>query len=555
MKRFFAIVLAALMALCGAACGKEEDTDASGRDILRIFIINGNYLEGAKKDSAWELIEEKTSTSLRIEGAVNNADYYTRLSPMLNSGKNMPDVFFSVPSGTDNAYFNWADQKTGILYNIDELLLGRESEFPYLSAVLYSDKYGNIKYDGAHTLIPAPSGNSGWAIYYRGDWLIKIGYYTEDESGNKIARPPQTIEEFEDVCRKFATMDPDGNGKNDTWAMAPQNSMHCLNPLYHAFGTPTDWDINAQGEVSFMYADEHFKDFLGWYAGLYEDGVIYPQCYTLNEAGERKMFEEGKTGIVITNGGEACLWVAKPCEEVFGYGTVVCGPAPVGTANLGQEGSGGFSDWGGWWGGFSITKACSNPDAALRLFDYLLSPEGGMTMNYGIEGVHYDMEDGEVVANIENRQKEPEGTFKTVNDLDGNAVLQGRHRFSGILGGYPVDWDYFDETGIFRCFSDNASLDIRYASLMDVQDELRKEHTTNLLNFTDIPTVIIRKQLIIQDKLSTYALNAFTGRKNLTSDWEAVLAECDSQGMQEVKASLKEAAEAAGILDKLREGV
>ena len=87
---------------------------------------------------------------------------------------------------------------------------------------------------------------------------------------------------------------------------------------------------------------------------------------------------------------------------------------------------------------------------------------------------------------------------------------------------------------------------------MDVHEEVRTEHSTNLLNFTDIPLIVLRKQLIIQDKMSTYALNAITGKKNLTSDWTAALAECNAQGMQEVCATLKQGAIDAGILDKLK---
>ena len=264
------------------------------------------------------------------------------------------------------------------------------------------------------------------------------------------------------------------------------------------------------------------------------------------------MFEEGKTGIVITNGGEASLWVAKPCEEVFGYGKVTCGAPPVGTAQLGKEGSRGFSDWGGWWGGFSITKSCANPDAVLRLFDYLLSPEGGMVKNYGLEGLHYDMADGRIVANLENRQKEPQGTFTAINDADDASVLAGKYRFAGILGGNPIDWTHYDQTGTFRLYKDNRTFDGRYAALMDLQDALMVTHSTALLNFTDIPTVVMRKQLSIQDKMKTYAINAVTGRKNLTSDWDAALADCERSGLSDVKLMLAANAEEAGILDRLQ---
>lgn len=553
MKKITAVLSAAMLVFGFAACGQNrKSTIEDGKDVLRIFMIEGNYYEGVKKDSVWKKIEEETNVSIRFEGAVNNGDYYTRLSPILNSGKNMPDVFFSCPDATENAYWNWANQRTGIISSLDGLLLGREDEFPWLSKVIYSEKYGNIRYDGAHTIIPAPAENSGWAIYYRGDWLVRIGYYTEDEQGNKIPRTPVTMEEFEDVCIKFGTLDPDGNGVDgDTYAMAPQNSMHCLNPLYHAFGVPVDWDIDQDGNVSFMYATEEYRNFLEWYRGLYETGVIYDQFYTLNEGGERKRFEEGKTGIIITNGGGACQWVVKPCEDIFGKGKVVCGAPPRGTAKLGKEGAGGFSDWGGWWGGFSITKACENPDAVLRLFDYLLSPEGGMLKNFGIEGVHYTLKNGKIEPDLEARAKEPEGTFKALQADDGQSSLSGRYRLCSLIGGAPIDWEHYEETGNFKNFVDNRSVSLRYAELIDKQDALRFECSTNLLNFTDLPATITKKKNIVQDKLSTFSINAIVGRVNLISDWEAALKDCDGAGLQDSRIAMAQAARDAGILDKL----
>lgn len=114
MKKL-AILLATVCFFVGAtACGKKPQEN-DGKDVLRIFMIEGNYLEGTKKDSVWKKIEEETNVSMRFEGAVNNGDYYTRLNPMLNSGKDMPDIFFSCPDATDYAYWKWANQKTGIL--------------------------------------------------------------------------------------------------------------------------------------------------------------------------------------------------------------------------------------------------------------------------------------------------------------------------------------------------------------------------------------------------------------------------------------------------------
>ena len=161
-----------LIPLTGCANGQGQGTD-NDRPTLKLFVINGNYLEGAIKDSVWKYVEDQVGVNIEITGQVNSDDYYTVLNPQLNSATDMPDIFFCVPAGTSGAYETWSDQATGILYDWKNLMAGNEAQYPYLDQILNSDQYKNITYSDAHTLLPHVGiPNSGWGIYYRGDWLI-----------------------------------------------------------------------------------------------------------------------------------------------------------------------------------------------------------------------------------------------------------------------------------------------------------------------------------------------------------------------------------------------
>ena len=152
-----------------ASCGNNEDnpTDENGKSIIRIFMNGGNEYDGRKKDSVWLKIEEEANVSLKIEGTTHNSDYYQTLNPMINTG-DIPDVIFTVPSSSGKAYNNWIEQD--LLWNIDELLAEKPGEYPYIEALFTSQQYKNITYgDGAHTMIPYITSNSGWGIYYRSD--------------------------------------------------------------------------------------------------------------------------------------------------------------------------------------------------------------------------------------------------------------------------------------------------------------------------------------------------------------------------------------------------
>lgn len=534
-----------------APAAESQESAAGDRPELKLFLTNGNWYEGAEKDSVWKAIEDAANVTFSVTGMENNDDYYTTLSPRLNSATDIPDVFFSVPGNTGGAYATWANEKTGILYDWTELLAGHEEEYPYLAKIFSSDQYKNVMFEGRHTLLPYPSEACGWNIYYRGDWLVKIGYYEENASGEKVPRVPVTMDEFEDVLMKFSDPQYELNPQGKTYGMSPQGDAFVNHPLYHAFGVPTDYDLDENDKAEYMYLTDEYKEYLAWFRKCYDNGWIDPQFYTNDESGSRKAFEEGRSGILITNGGNAVMWTAKPMEDVWGKGTCVVGPPPVGTATLGKENAGGWSNWGGMWGGYSITLACEDTDAVLRLFNYLYSPEGSMTRCYGIEGTHWDWneEKAGIVANLENRAKEPENAFSTATGADGREDLYGEYMLSRILAGGTINWDVFDETGSITLYTDYTSINPEYAGLMEQGASYNSMlDTSRLVNFGVLSESLQKKSTQINDITNTYSIQAMAGQKNLDSDWDAMKAECETAGINEIYTAYEEAAKQYGII-------
>ena len=551
-SKLFICLLAVLMMLSMAAC--SENQEENGRPTLRLFLINGNYMDGAVKDSVWKHIEDKIGVNIEITGQVNSGDYYTVLSPQLNSATDMPDIFFSVPDGTGGAYDTWADQATGILYDWKNLMAGNEDQYPHLTKLLNSATYKNITYNGATTLLPALSiPSNGWGIYYRGDWLIKIGYYTENENGEKVPRVPVNMDEFQDVMMKFSDPSYNLNPGTKTYGMSPFAGEWANQPLYHAFGAPTDYDINDKGEVEYMCLTDAYKNFLTWFNQCYQNGWVDPQFYANGQEGDMKAFEEGRCGILINSAGDHIQWKAVPMEKVWGKGTCVMGPPPVGTASIGVEGAGGWSNWGGWWGGFSITKVCTETDAALRLMDYLYSEEGAMTAHFGIQGTHWDWNEDhtQIVPNLDNRLLDAEGAFFLQTGINGDQNLYGKHRFSNVLlAPSAIDWDKYDETGEFSFFHDWNAVNPEYAYLMANSAEYFDQVVTSkLLNMNVLPSNLTKKANVISDLCNTYAIQAIAGQKNLTSDWDALVQSCEEQDLQKIYNTYLQAAKDMGIAD------
>ena len=537
--------------MCSCGGGNEQDVDEQGRSIIRVFMNGGNNFEGIKKDSIWQKIEEKANVSLKIEGTTHNSDYYTTLNPIINTGvgtDDIPDVIFTVP-GTANigdAYGKWVEQD--LFYNIDDLLAEKPGEYPYIEALLTGKQYRNITYgEGAHTLIPYITSNSGWGIYYRTDWLINVGYYTTDENGNKIAKTPKTIDEFAEVLKLFTENDPDKDNKNDTYGMSPYGDTFYLNPLYHAFGVTPDYDLDANNKATYMYLQPEFKNFLSWFNQMYSNGYIDPQFAANKDNMDREKFFEGTTGILITNAEQHVTWIADAFENSNGKGLLTFGDAPVGTKTLGKEGASGFSDWGGWWGGYSILKDCKDPHAALRLFDYLYSPEGSALRSYGIENIHYTIVDNEIVPSVDGRNEEPDNTFNNNKDADGYSVPTGYYKLGSA---FTNNLTWSNDLSTVSAKLEPKFMDYSYSDLIQLGIEKNTLCTSKLTNVTGYYASYTTKMNRIEDETNTYAINAIMGTSNLTSDYDAMLTKLEGKTFDwsNVKKMIEEVARNAGII-------
>ena len=557
MKKQFFGTMSALIAACigisAAACAPSNPTNEAG--VVRIFTYTGQEYDSVTMDSVMNAIQDKVGLEIRFEGA-SVEDYYTRLTPMMGSG-DWPDLIWSDPENSAGAFQTWADPAQDMLWNLDELLIGNEDRYPYLNKLVYSDQYKNIMYYDGHYIVPEVQTSTAWAIYYRADWLEAIGFV--DDEGN--ARAPVTLDEFEYVMSHFSGTDlftdANGNKSGTTYGISPNTSNFYVNPLYGAFGITPDWDIDDDGNVSYMYAREEFKPYLEWMHAMYEEGWIDPVFNQNTGYTDRNAWSNGKVGCIMTNGEGHMEWVVGNFENSQGENKVIVGPAPVGTGNtseltgctLGVEGESGFSNWGGYYGGYAVTKGTADPYKTLDLLEYLVSPEGSVLRLYGIEGQHFYYDDeGNVVVDLDGRNSERINYFATVNNPDGTETCAGLHKM-GELFGYNVDWDYFEQTGEIAVATDIGALYPKYSGLVSQAIEYTKDlQTPRLLNVTAYPSTISTMRTEVMNISSQFINRAIIGTVNLTSDWQAMLDNLDGAGYQTVKAVMKETAESLGIL-------
>ena len=550
-KRILVLVLALVMicsvglTACGGGGGSTGDYDVE----LRMFLNNGNYFDGAEKNSIWKKLEEACGAEIIIEGA-GRSDYNTTLFPMINT-MDIPDVFF-MTTGTEDmeAYMAWTDPEDGIVWNFDDLFAMYPGEYPYLEEILASAQYKNLYYNGQHTLLPNPSSASGWGVYYRADWLKAVGYVNADGS----PKVPTNMDEFYEVMKLFTYNDPDGNGQDDTFALCPGGSPHFFNIFMSAFGFNSDWHLNENGEIEYGLLHPKMKNLLAWFQKCFDEGLIDPGFNTNKNDSDRDDFEDSKMGIIITNAQAHTQWVALPVMKLYGDESVIMGPAPRGTKNIGEEGCGGFTNWGGLWGGFNISKQVTGDKlkAALKLLNYCYSPEGSMLKAFGIQGVHYDSysaETGLVITeeNLENRMAEPEGTFWSQQDENGISLPLGNCQYAGMFGSGPLDWEKSREAGAMCFITDvKASIGGVCGDLALAAEEYMYYNNSNLINIT-YPSSITVKSNKVLDYAGSYFIKAVLKQVNLTSDWDQLMEDVNDAGWADVQRVMKETAHELGI--------
>lgn len=541
MKKFYKLLisLTLVFTVLLGCFGCKPDDQGGEEGSLTLFLNNGHYYNDVKKDSVWTTIEEKAGVKFTITGESHTGSYYTKLSPLMNTIVDAPDIVFLVPSaeslGRTTFTDVWCSEKTGLVYSFEELLAKYpEGTYPYIEKLLFDSQFKNVMQNGKHHLLPNISSANSFGIYYRTDWLIAAGYYTVDDQGNKVARYPTNLEEFTDVLAKFTNINQLAAEQNitlkqtatKTYGFSPAQGPHLWMPIYHAFGVTPDWDIYGDS-IDHMYTNAKFRDFLVWANDMYSKGYIYPTFNSLATNSERQLFYDGQIGVMFTNAETHVKYIMQRMDSLGVGDCVGFGPAIEGTENLGEKGSKGFSNWGGYWGGFCISKNCKNVEGALNLLNYVLSPEGMKLRTYGVEGVHYAVENGEIVINeehIENRIMEGSAFIEFANE-EGELLPTGNYEMGTSFGG-NIQWDLYEETKTIQVLSDAYSMDQVYTQL--VQDALDQMvlKTSKLLNFSPYNSATTSAMTSYADLATSYVNSVIIGAKGYSiTEWDKLIAD------------------------------
>jgi len=422
MKKLL-IVAALLVAasLCFASGGQEKGAAVKPADkvapmgvfpivskpITLTFYKEGNFtdeqLAALGTNGVIKYYADKTNITMK----------FIFLNP--TDGKTKMILSFAAGDYPDGAILDW----NTIITRPDVMQYGTKEKI-LLPLNKYIDQYGDeLKkifalrptYKG---LITAPDGNiygmprfsecfhclSYPKLWFNYNWLDKLGL-----------KEPQTTDELYTVLKAFKTKDPNGNGKADEIPLTGGVEWSCAleyylmnsfidTPAASSSTNPRPFVNVTNGKVAFVADKGEYKQGLIWLKKLYSEGLIDPGNFTNNydqlvqTCRAEPLVVGGYTTDHMTMGVDFFA-SDHTIADMYHALPPVAGPAGARFQPL--------QDFNVLFNGFHFVlfDKCSNPDAAYRLADFMLSEYNMFVNHYGVEGIGWNAPADKNLKNVD----------------------------------------------------------------------------------------------------------------------------------------------------------
>ncbi|MDR1024834.1 MAG: extracellular solute-binding protein [Treponema sp.] len=211
--------------------------------------------------------EEVLGIKVKYTWTTNEQQYAQKVNISITSN-DIPDIM-----GVNNVQLKMMHEN-GQLMDMTDILPRYLA--PFTREVIYQDNGDAIKsatFDGRLYAIPLTGFGLGNAmvLWVRTDWLTRLGLSI-----------PTTPEEFLAVAEAFATRDPDGNGRRDTYGLAVYKDLFdggfaCLEGFFNMYGAyPHIW-IPTGNTLGYGSVQPAARTALGVLQDMYRRGLIDPE--------------------------------------------------------------------------------------------------------------------------------------------------------------------------------------------------------------------------------------------------------------------------------------
>lgn len=381
-------------------------------------------MDGGWKETAAgkKLIEDLAALNIEIEFdwiAWDNMQYMNTINARMSSGTDVPDIIWT--QYQPEAINAWGE--LGMVMSADELMAQYDEDG---SIDAFYREYGGSSYEACWT-------NDGKLYYFPnvedatraideegkdfpycehlGCFMIRKSWM--DAIGEEI-KEIYTPDELYDLVVKMQEADVNGNGKKDELLITKiQDSEYC--GLAYAFGVSTNGIsyINRNGKVECIsnYESENFVKYIEFLRKCFENGIMTEDVIT--DIGsipfdQKAIMYSGVFAADYSNDvdeGEEFVGVMVDYDGDYKNGIYVQAYRWEPTC----------------YSQMAVTSSCKNPEAAVRLMDYMASYDYSLLYQYGVEGLGYEVSESGGVRPLTDPENDE---TKGLEEIGLNAVLQ-----------------------------------------------------------------------------------------------------------------------------------
>ncbi|WP_136607748.1 extracellular solute-binding protein [Paenibacillus dokdonensis] len=301
----------------------------------------------------------------------------------------LPDIMANDMFNTAT-YNQWIDQ--GIIRPLPDDL----SKYPNVKKVMDQADIQPLKVDGKFYMIPRLTFDS------TEDWVMERGLIVRKDWMEKLNIPvPKTYDEYKNMLVKFVGEDPDGNGKKDTIGVTLRLPGFLDTPL---LGTIPQYSnegwLYEGGKWIPSVASTKMVDGLIQLRDMYTSGALDPDFPILKNDDGMEKFAQNKAGAIFNQisidklAGLKTMWSKYQHDKPFEDAVIILPIWPDQEGNTYR-----FVQTSFWSESYFSAKVDDEKmDRILRLYDFLLSPEGDTLVRYGFEGKDYKLDGDKVIA-------------------------------------------------------------------------------------------------------------------------------------------------------------
>ena len=259
--------------------------------------------------------------------------------------------------------------------------------------------------DGQYYMFPTINGTrESFGGYIREDWLKELNLEI-----------PASMDDWYHVLTVFKNEKGTEAPLSIAWSALITNS-----PWAYAYGVGGKSFVVEEDTVVYAPISDGYKEFLTTLNKWYEDGLLDPELATIKNTQVTAKIATGLSGASAGYLASAMqVQITAGIAEAPEF-SLVATPVPEVTEGVAPEYANTTRGIGAI--GAAITTQCEDIEAAARLLDYCYAGDGLMLFNYGIEGVSYEMVDGNPVYTDE--------IFNNPDGLEQSAALGKYQRAS-----------------------------------------------------------------------------------------------------------------------------